>query len=318
MRSTVRPSRLATLAAFAAAGTLVLAGVTPASAFQHVTFVSVSGDDGNNCGSPQEACFSLQAAYDQSVDGGQINIIDGGHYAGIVISKSITINGEAAKDAVIHNGFSIETEEGEEVMLRGLVVETACCAAINYRGSGSLQVEGCVIDGTRSGLQGVVLFPTGEGRVSIADTVVRNFAFPGSAGLLLEAEKPDPIRLSLERVSLVGNDIGMRIVAQRGDGVKAVVRDSIVAQNGVNSINGGNGIEVSGLAFSDVLIERTAVVGNGLIGVHSEGNATVRLRTATVTHNGTGIDPKGILSYGDNVIDANGTNGTPTEVGTLK
>jgi len=315
MRSTVRSSRLATLAAFAAAGTLALAGVTPAGATSAVTFVGSFGDDANICSSPQQPCRTLNSAYDKTVAGGQINILDGGLYTGLEISKSITVDGEAAKDAVIPL-IIVETEDADVVVLRGLVVNATIRPGISFSGSGTLQVEGCVIDGILSntgGPDGIRLLPTGESRVSIADTVVRNFALNDGHGLRLVAEKAGLIRLALERVSLVGNDVGMGVVSLRGgDGVMASVRDSMVAQNH------RHGIEVSSVPLSDVMIERTGIVGNGMIGVHSEGNATVRLRTVTVTHNGTGILPGGMLSYGDNVIDANGTNGTPTEVGTLK
>jgi len=317
MRSTVRSSCLATLAAFAAAGTLALAGVTPAGAASAVTFVGSFGDDANTCTSPQQPCRSLESAYDKTVAGGQINILDGGSYAGgLEIAKSITIDGEAAKDAVIQFPIFVETEDADVVVLRGLVVSaTIGAGGIFFRGSGTLQVEGCVIDGFLGGVHGVVLDPTGESRVLIADTVVRNFV--RGLGLRLTVEKAGLVRLSLERVSLLGNDVGMTIVSLRGgDSVMASVRDSMVAQNQ------RHGIEVSSSPPSDVMIERTGIVGNGMIGVYSENHATVRLRTVTVTHNGTGIAtgilPGAILSYGDNVIDANGTNGTPTEVGTLK
>ena len=318
MRSIVRSSRLATLAAFAAAGTLALAGVTPAGAATLVTFVGSLGDDANTCTSPQQPCRSLASAYDKTAAGGQINILDGGLFGGLEISRSITIDGEAAKDAVIRGTIFVGTGDADVVVLRGLVfkADTAqTSSGIFFRGSGTLQVEGCVIDGLQSinGAEGVRLDPTGDSRVLIADTVVRNFVGTNGHGLRLLVEKAGFIRLSLERVSLVGNDLGMSIVSLRGsDGVMASVRDSMVAQNH------RHGIEVASFSPSDVMIERTGIVGNGMIGVYSSGNATVRLRTATVTHNGTGILPGGILSYGDNVIDANGTNGTPAEVGALK
>jgi len=320
MRSIVRSSRLATLAAFAAAGTLALAGVTPAGAATLVTFVGSLGDDANTCTSPQQPCRSLASAYDKTAAGGQINILDGGLYGGLEISRSITIDGEAAKDAVIRGTIFVGTGDADVVVLRGLVFKAdtgQTSSGIFFRGSGTLQVEGCVIDGLQSinGAHGIRLDPTGNSRVLIADTVVRNFVGTNGHGLRLSIERAGLTRLSLERVSLVGNNIGMSIVALLSDGVMASVRDSMVAQNQ------RHGIEITGNPLSDVMIERTGIVGNGGIGVFSGKNAIVRLRTVTVTHNGTGIFPHEggrILSYGDNVIDANGTNGTPTEVGTLK
>jgi len=323
MRSTARSFRLANLATLIAIATLAtsFAAAAPARAagLAARTFLASFGNDANSCTSPQDPCRSFSAALNKTETGGQISILDGGPYGGPGINKSITVDGESAGGAVVRMALSI-FGDARVVVLRGLVLNGADFSSdiVRFAGSGTLQVENCVIDGTgteRGGTNGIVIEADGDSRVVIADTVIRNVVENDAHGLRVLALSPGSgsLRLALDRVRLVGNTNGMAFVVQRGEGVVATIRDSLIALNELH------GAQVTSSAPTvDVMIERTTFADNGLVGLAAGGSrATVRLRTVTVTHNDVGISGA-ILSYGDNVIDANGIDGAPAQVGTLQ
>src|SRR6185503_20360049 len=208
--------------------------------------------------------------------------------------------------------LNVVVGDADVVVLRGLVLNgfEFTSDTVRMAGSGTLQVESCVIDGIgngRGGANGIVIEQDGDGRVVLADTVIRNVVGNDAHALRLFGASDGSTRLALERVRLVGNTNGSGLVVQRGDGVLATIRDSFIGQNELH------GVQVSAIPTTDVMIERTVITDNGQVGLAAGGSrTTVRLRTVTVVHNAVGISGA-ILSYGDNVIDANGTNGAPAE-----
>ena len=77
--------------AYAVPATVILAlAATPASAANTRSFVSASGLDTNSC-ARTAPCRTLQAAYNNTVAGGEINMLDPAGYGPVVISHSISI-----------------------------------------------------------------------------------------------------------------------------------------------------------------------------------------------------------------------------------
>jgi len=125
---------------------------------------------------------------------------------------------------------------------------------------------------------------------------------------------------------------GVRIMAANIINIEQVVIDG-VTQHGVSvegqaqvvimssSIrsNGGSGVNVfltSGTA--DVLVSGSSLTGNAT-GLNSSNGGTIRVGGSTIAYNTTGLAGAGkIFSYGNNILDANGTNGTPTSTTPLK
>ncbi|MFL5844367.1 MAG: right-handed parallel beta-helix repeat-containing protein [Solirubrobacteraceae bacterium] len=92
-------------------------------------------------------------------------------------------------------------------------------------------------------------------------------------------------------------------------GTRVVIRDSRLQGNctaGVQARRAGGGVSVD--LFDSV------VAGN-LVGVLAGTDSTVRLAGTTVTHNTTGLATESgasLVSFGDNRVAGNGTDGTPT------
>ena len=317
MRSTVRSSRFA-LAPLATVATLVvgLVAAAPAGAATLAarTFLASFGDDANSCTTPQDPCRWFNAALDKTEAGGQVSILDGGHYGAPAVGKSITIDGESSGGAVVRMTLNVTIGDDDIVVLRGLVLGGGFSGDfIRFAGTGTLHVEGCVIDGTNNGhggLNGLLIEPKGASRVFVTDTVIRNLLTNDAHALRLYAPERGPTVVTLERVRFEHNVSGMTVIAQEGDveRVQITLRESVIAQHE------SHGIEVAGFQVRgsvDVMVENTVVAANGRTGVSCGGaSARVRLHNTTVTHNEVGLSGC-VFSYGDNTVDENDADGTP-------
>ena len=76
------------------AGALLCLASLSAHAQSTRTWVSSTGLDSNAC-SRAAPCASFAGAYNKTHTGGVINVVDAGAYGGVIISKSITIEGAA-------------------------------------------------------------------------------------------------------------------------------------------------------------------------------------------------------------------------------
>ncbi|MPZ56725.1 MAG: hypothetical protein GEU91_09570 [Rhizobiales bacterium] len=137
-----------------------------------------------------------------------------------------------------------------------------------------------VLSGANSGIE----FNSG-GKLHVRNCVIRNF---GTAGI----------------------DI-------RGAGSKQVfISDCTIANNRHGILaRPGNGNAL-------VFLDRVTVEGNLRDGVRSQGSgATVRLNNSTITHNGTGLARMNggrLISFGNNAIRDNDTDGAPTATQPLR
>ncbi|MPZ55754.1 MAG: hypothetical protein GEU91_04495 [Rhizobiales bacterium] len=101
----------------------------------------------------------------------------------------------------------------------------------------------------------------------------------------------------------------------RGSGSKRVfVSDCTIANNRHGILaRGGNAL---------VFLDRVTIEGNLRDGIRSQGSgATVRINNSTITHNGTGLSSVNggkLISFGNNAIRDNDTNGAPTATQPLR
>jgi len=136
------------------------------------------------------------------------------------------------------------------------------------------------IGGVNSGIE----FNTG-GRLHVRNCVIRNFA---TAGIHIKGSNGSRVYISDSTIS--GSDIG--VFLQAGD--KSV----------------------------QVFLDRVTVNLNVSAGIRSHGNkAAVRISNSSITDNGIGIRATQggkLLSFGNNAIHGNGTNGAPTATVALR
>ena len=287
----------------------------PAQAQPIRVFVALTGNDANQCtfASP---CKSAQHAHDVVAAGGEIRMLDPGSYGLLTITKAISILGEGHGGIAAQNGavaITINAGASDKIHLRGLVIEGfgSGLLGIRFNTGASLSVQDCVVRNFFN--TGVVFAPTGSSQLFVIDTrVERN----GSDGISIIPPSSGTISGTIDHVASVNNQ-GAGF--DHGHTVGTATSDFAIG----NSVMSNNqfGIAVSGLAngtstTSAVTVWNSAVNNNQFDGLHAGGaNTTLRVTKSNITRNGTGFSTLSggtIISFGDNSVDGNTTNGAPT------
>lgn len=100
---------------------------TPAMAQATRTWISGVGDDANPC-SRTAPCRTWAGALPKTAEGGEVNILDGGGFGAVTITKSITLRGDpgggnAGVLVAGQNGIIINADATDKVVLEGLDIE---------------------------------------------------------------------------------------------------------------------------------------------------------------------------------------------------
>jgi hypothetical protein len=287
--------------------------VDPAQAQRARVFVSVSGDDANPCtaGSP---CKTFQHAHDVVQAGGVIDVLDIGGYGTLNITKAISIEGHGYAAVVASNGadgITVNAGASDDVNLRGLVLEGLGGTGgdgISFFTGASLSVEDCLI--RDYSINGINFRASGSSKLSVLNTLVSDNLDIGI--VVLPSGFGNVVVADLSHVQLDNNlKGGLIVVGNFSTGTLSVtVGDSVVTKNG-NS--GGISVQSqAGAAPTSVLVRNSMIANNPANGLSSSGNpATVRVTRTTITGNSTGLAGT-IISYGDNNVDGNTTDGAPT------
>jgi hypothetical protein len=276
-----------------------------ASAQPSRTFVASTGSDANApAGCPRTApCRGFQAALDAVAAGGEVVALDTAGYGPMTITKAVTVTSEAIHAAVTSSVdvAILINAPGGDVTIRNLRLVGAG-GSIGVRstaGVGRLYLDNLVISGFTD--YGVVIL---AGRSFIHDTTVRG---NGVVGILVQG----PLTATLDRVQIEGQAFfGLAAV----EGATVTVRDCVATGNG----SAGLIADATGPTFLEV--ERCLVTRNGTgIRVASDLGATntVRVSDTRIVGNTVGLAAAGtgtsvLLSFGDNKLAGNGTDGAFT------
>ena len=262
-------------------------------------FVSVNGNDANDCLSPSTACRTLNGGITKVDTGGEVILVDTGSYAGATITKSVKINVPSGN--VAFSGLPIIVNApGGTVVLRGLTMKAlnpGVGTGVDIQAAAAVFIENCVIDGWSTGVSMLV-----AGELYIKQSTIRNNTTNGvlasNAGVVVSIDG-----------SRFERNLGSPAVEIRF-GKAAIIR-SLFAQNvhGVGVADGGG-----------VTIDQSEASNNSSTGFinGSVGANTLRVLNSTITGNTTGLNNlAGTLeSFGNNVVRGNTTNtsGTITTV----
>jgi len=241
------------------------------------TWVSGVGDDANPC-SRTAPCKTFAGAISKTAAGGEIDALDPGGFGAVTITKAITIDGGGGQVASVlvsgTNGIVVAANPlTDVVILRNLRINGIGTGlnGIRFLAGKALIVENCNIFGFTQ--NGIDVALTAAGKVAVSDSEIKN-----------------------------NTGVGIRVATTVG----AVLAD--IAH--VRSDSNGIGFQFVGSGGSvGAIIDRSNASLNGT-GV-SATSATVLLGNTTIAGNGTGVTGSAILSYKNNEINGNGTDGTP-------
>ncbi len=263
---------------FAIATASMVLVATDAAASAPRSFVASRGNDSWPCTRAQP-CRSFASAIAQTVDHGEVVVVDSAGYGPVTITQSVTITAPAGVYAGVYvasgNGVTIDGV-GATVVLRGLVINGQNGnLGIAMSHGDTLVVERCEITGLIG--SGISVSPfAGATALVVRDTTIADLrggpAISSAAG-----------RLELSGVQILRNPY---------DGITLQgsfsIRDTVVAHNG------GRGIVVDGYSSTanvPMTIERSRILSNGQTGLEmrftTTGNSTLAIADSEIAYNNT-------------------------------
>jgi len=283
---------------------------------QSVFWVSATGSDANNC-LQTTPCATFQGAISK---GGavQINCITSGNYGSFTLTSSMVIDCGTGNTGIVFNhgsgnfAITINSSSPANIVLRHLNVNGNGNAAegifTQNFASGSLTVEDCTVQGFTG--SGIFFQPqTGRGLIQVSNTQVLNNA----NGIVIQPSSGEIASVTLNGVEMAGNSSDGLVLT--GSGVVAgTMRNSIVGESGNNGVLGS----ASQVFFT---VEESSIVDNLANGILTDSaGSAIKVGASTIGGNGTGVlaSSGSIVSFGNNQISDNGSDGTFTSSKALK
>lgn len=312
--------RLIRAAAYVGALAAGLSSV-PAMAQATRTWVSGVGDDANPC-SRTAPCKTFAGAISKTAAGGEINCLDSGGFGAVTITKSITILCEGVVGGVLvagTNGIVINAAATDVVHLRGLDIQGASGAlnGIRFVAGGALHVENVTIRGfNATNGQAISFQPGASSELYLTNvTMINNGTASTGGGILIQPTSLGSASVALRDVRVQNNlNIGINIntTANSGPASEVFIENS--------QFDGSNqGVVVQsppGTSNALVMLVNSTVSVNGGFGILGNGSgAIVRVGNTAIFGNNNGVSAangSSLLSYGDNRLNGNNTDGTFT------
>lgn len=284
------------------------------------TWVSGVGDDANPC-SRTAPCKTFAGAISKTAAKGTINTLDPGGFGAVTITKPITIDGGGVTYGGIlsslTNGIIVNTPGATDVVrIRNLTIEGASTgtSGIKFLQGGTLFLDNVRISDINAASPNgyaVQFTPSGSSQLIVTNSIFDNNLTGG--GILVTPGASGQALVSIANTKLVGNTVGLR-----ANGRTVVsMRNCVVAGNinsGVLAI--GSSTEVSSMTVENCMISNNGATNASSAGVYANGDlAVIRLSKNVITGNAYGIRAvfgSSVISFGNNLLDDNAIDGSPT------
>lgn len=289
------------------------------------TWVSGVGDDANPC-SRTAPCKTFAGAISKTAAGGEINCLDPGGFGAVTVTKSITIDCTGTFGSILASGTTgvIVNAANINVILRGLSINGGTSVSPGFHGvrflnGNSLTIEDCIIQNftsTSAGAgNGITFAPSGAGRLYVRNTTLVGNGNPTTgSGILVQPTGVGSAAVLIEDVGFLNNaGSGLRVdtTGNTGPGGFFVqVHESALS----GSPTGVNVIGPAGTTVAFVNVVDSTVMNNTTAGISANGTgARVRVSNSRIMGNTTGVvfsNSGSLVTYVDNILDGNGTDGT--------
>ncbi len=289
-----------------------LAFVTQAHALTTRTWISVKGVDQAGCGPIATPCRTLQYAHDNTIVGGEIDVLDSAGYGAITISKAISIVGDGSISGVLGtvsaDAITIAAGAADTIVLRGLTIEGAGVAShgVVFNSGGKLDITNCVVQNFTT--SGILLRPVSGSPVFVITNTTASHNVQVGLWYLPPSESTAAGTVTIDRVTATDHaGSGISLANGNSSGaLKAFISNALVANNGIGGIFVNN---------ATVTIDLCAANSNGT-GFYVYGGS-VTIGRSTASNNSTGISGGGTtLSFKNNQLSGNTTATTGT-IGTV-
>jgi hypothetical protein len=294
----------------------------PAHAQLPETYLSGTGNDGADC-SRLTPCRFFSTAFGKTATNGQITLLDASDYGVMLITRGVTIAGDAsgasthccgsfgfAAGSGLSGHIVIAAGPSDVVTLRGLGVNGQGddpSFGVWINDAGQVNIENCVVRNlTNTGIYVAPVAQRGFSNslpgtmiINIEDTVVKG----NTGGLRITSVPGVTVNALISRSSFQNNSGGgLRADTSSGGSISVDLVDSSV------SLNGGNGINaIAGAGQNIVSIKNSTISRNGAAGVQANGvNAGVLLSATLLDQNLAGatatVNGGNMFTYGNNQI----------------
>jgi len=265
------------------------------------TYVSGKGNDNNPC-SVSQPCGTLKAALALTLPGGEIFVLDSANYGAVTISQAVSITAAGAGAGIlVTSGAAVVVSAGatDVVNLRGLVLDGGQTGStgIQFNSGAALVVQNAIVRNFSA--NGISFAPTGAAQLFVTDTTVSGNT---NSGILIAPASSNSVSGVVARISASGNGVG---ILASGGNVNLTMTDTVA----------GNNTYGVGATSSSAVMVRNSTFSNNTIGVSADQSALVRVGQSTLASNGTGWSAQNnaqLQSYGDNNLNGNTVDGTPT------
>ena len=243
----------------------------------------------------------------------------------MTVTKAVSISYDADSVAGTTSGTSgivVSAGANDKIHLRGLVFDGANASGTSgvvFSSGARLHIENCVfLAFTTSG----ITFSPGAGSATATQLIVQNTTiFNNATGLLIRPTGGIAAKAVLTRLHIDNNTgEGLRVDGTGGSGaIKATLADSTASYNASNGIDA-----VSGPGNVTVDVMRVVAVSNGSAGIQANqasGTASVTVGSSVIYANAIGMQAAGgagLLSYGNNQVTVNASNGSFTGTASLQ
>jgi hypothetical protein len=268
------------------------------------TWVSGVGADDNPC-SRTAPCKTLAGAQLKTAAGGEISVLDPGGVGTITITKSLTINGNGQLTGVLASsgltGIVVNAGVNDVVTIKDVDINGAGTGVFGIRfiAGKTLNVQNVWISGFTS--NGIEFAPANGGNLVVDEVTIQKCA----TGIRIAATSNFSFT-NINRTRITGMSVdGIRVES----GGRATIRDSVISQNTSNGVN-----VTSAIGNAGANLENT-VLNNNSVGLNSaNGGGSTQISGVLITSCVTGIANTGgaVISFGNNRINGNASNGAPT------
>jgi hypothetical protein len=303
---------------------------TPVHA-QNLSWVSPNGSDSNSC-SQTSPCATFAGAISK---GGvaQINCLGSGNYGAlngftVSISGSIVIDcgagnvGEMTTGVVGTDAITINTSSSATIVLRHLSLNgggKTGVTGINAQGftSGTLIIEDCMIHGFHptggfpsTGGNGILFTPSsGRGLLQVSNSLI----FDNGTGIAVSPASGVIASVAFNGLEITGN-LNSGLVMSGPGVVAGDLRYSLVGENGLTGV-------FAAASQTFLTIEESSIIDNLSYGILAGSAGTiVNVGASTIGGNGFGVGASAgsIISFGNNQMSSNGSNGAFTSTTPLQ
>jgi hypothetical protein len=305
----------------ASVAALAIPLATPASAQATRTWISGVGDDANPC-SRTAPCKTFAGTIVKTAAGGEINCLDPGAFGTVTITKSIKLlcdNVVGGITASSMTGITVNAGANDIIVISGLDIEGMGTGlnGIRFLAGGGLQVRNSTIRGFKTATGYAVNFaPSSPTATLLLDnvTIVKNGVANNSGGILIQPANNVAVTFSINNAKIADNGgAGLRVdtTGITGASIKGVVSNSVFADTS-NAVFA----KIPTGSTADILISGNSIGTNQNGIISQDVGATVRVSDNLIASNSAfgvrSISGGTLISYGDNDLTNNGTNGTFT------